>query len=92
MVIMDVTGGMSASIDKITAALPGMEASIAADVSQAVSEIQAGITQLEAAEVNVITQATTALTNVLAPFAALVPHITAILDGKKRVIITLEDV
>ena len=45
---MDVTGGLADAVSKITAALPGVEASIAADLTAARDAIQTEVDRMEA--------------------------------------------
>lgn len=51
---MDVTGGLADAVSKITAALPQVEASVAADLQMALQGIQTEMAAVEAAETKIV--------------------------------------
>ena len=53
---------------------------------------QAGTAAVDKLDTVTITLAKQELTAVLAPFVSFLPFLQVILDGKKRLVITLEDV
>ena len=62
---MDVTGGLGDAVKAITAALPQVEASIAADLQMALDGIKAELEAAEAAEMKILENLGTELVKLL---------------------------
>ena len=90
---MDLTPTIAPAI---ATAIANVKAMIPADITaahDALADLESKLLAGGSTDLNqLLIIASQNLTTVLAPFAALVPVISLLLSGKKRVIITLEDV
>ena len=79
---MDVTGGLADAVSKITAALPGVESSVAADLAAARDAVQAEIEQVAAQGQGLVMSLQVAGSKLLgaASVAELVPKILGAQD------------